>query len=228
MKSGLFEASATGAKLTKVGQATRFNRLMKVVLRAVVKRDFDCSYYHIGELYSTRTLCRCLPVKVSEKMFGELLPVGGGDPIPLLKKSLRVGRRESCDVVLRFPNVSSHHCLMNVDEGYWFIKDLHSRNGVKVNGARLVGESRKRLDPGDILTIAKHKYEISYSPVDLGAVGPPPQEERPEDFFGQSLMQRAGLVRRKKDREKPEEEKRFDVTDQSAGQLGNRDPNKPV
>ena len=30
-------------------------------------------------------------------MYGELIPVGGGDPIPLLKKSLLIGRRESCE-----------------------------------------------------------------------------------------------------------------------------------
>ena len=39
-------------------------------------------------------------------MLGELLPLGGGDPIPLLKQQLLVGRRESCDIVLRFANVS--------------------------------------------------------------------------------------------------------------------------
>ena len=27
-------------------------------------------------------------------MYGELIPVGGGDPIPLLKKGLLIGRRE--------------------------------------------------------------------------------------------------------------------------------------
>jgi hypothetical protein len=39
-------------------------------------------------------------------MYGELLPLGGGDPIPLLKTTLLVGRRESADIVLRFPNVT--------------------------------------------------------------------------------------------------------------------------
>ena len=69
-------------------------------------------------------------------MYGELLPVGGGDPIPLLKKSLLVGRRESCDIVLRFSNVSAHHCQLTVTGGYWHVRDLNSRNGVKVNGCR--------------------------------------------------------------------------------------------
>ena len=31
---------------------------------------------------------------------GELIPVGGGDNIPLLRSPLTIGRRESCDVCL--------------------------------------------------------------------------------------------------------------------------------
>ena len=66
-------------------------------------------------------------------MYGELIPAGGGDPIPLLKKELKFGRRESNDVVLRFPNVSGEHCVLTLENGYWFITDLDSRNGTKVN-----------------------------------------------------------------------------------------------
>jgi len=47
---------------------------------------------------------------ISTAMYGELIPQGGGDPIPLLKPLLTVGRRESADIVLRFPNVSGTHC----------------------------------------------------------------------------------------------------------------------
>ena len=112
-------------------------------------------------------------------MYGELHPIGGGDPIPLLKRNLLVGRRESCDIVLRFSNVSSHHCELNVNDGFWYVRDLNSRNGVKVNGNRV---TEKRIDPGDILWIAKHGYEVKYSPVDLGAVGPPPPDV-PEDML---------------------------------------------
>ena len=38
-------------------------------------------------------------------MYGELVPIGGGDNIPLLRPILTVGRRETNDVVLRFSNV---------------------------------------------------------------------------------------------------------------------------
>jgi adenylate cyclase len=126
-------------------------------------------------------------------MYGELVPQGGGDPIPLFKRSLLVGRRESCDIVLRFPNVSAHHCQLTCNGGYWYVRDLESRNGTKVNGMRVTD---KRLDPGDVLSIAKHKYHVKYSPVELGAVGPPPEEGTDHDIFGQSLLERAGLQRR--------------------------------
>ena len=144
--------------------------------------------------------------------YGEMIPLGGGDLVPLLKKSLLVGRRESCDIVLRFANVSAHHCQLTLNGGYWFIKDLKSRNGVRVNGARI---SEKRISPGDIISVAKHQYEFQYSPVDLGAVGPPPADDVPNNMLGTSLLQRAGLEAG----DKKEESGRFDVLDDSPGQL---------
>jgi adenylate cyclase len=160
-------------------------------------------------------------------MYGELLPVGGGDPIPLLKKSLLVGRRESCDIVLRFSNVSAHHCQMTVNAGYWHIRDLQSRNGVKVNGMRVTD---KRLDPGDIVSIAKHKYQLQYSPMDLGAVGPPPTELTRAEIFGKSLLERAGLDQAKFARTpappQPGESVSVDITNDGPDQLRFR--NKPL
>ena len=128
-------------------------------------------------------------------MFGQLIPQGGGDPIPLLKKELLVGRRESCDIVLRFSNVSAHHCQLTVNGGYWYVLDLKSRNGVKVNGNRVKG---KRLDPGDILWIAKHKYEVKYSPIELGAVGPPPPDIL--ETFSSNRFARSGKSDKTSDR----------------------------
>ncbi len=125
-------------------------------------------------------------------MYGELVPLGGGDRIPLLKKKLRVGRREDCDVVLRFDNVSAYHCELTVIDGYWYVLDLNSRNGIKINGVRVTGGER-RIDPGDTLHIARHRYRFNYVPAELGAVGPPPDDEAPK-IFQKSLLERAGLV----------------------------------
>ena len=129
-------------------------------------------------------------------MFGELVPVGGGDPIPLMKKRLRIGRREGCDIILKSGNVSGHHCWLEVDEGYWFIRDLRSRNGIKVDGKRIAQGVRKRLDPNCKVIVAKHEFELQYEPMELGAYGTPPQAEQVDDFFKESLLDRAGLSRR--------------------------------
>jgi pSer/pThr/pTyr-binding forkhead associated (FHA) protein len=120
-------------------------------------------------------------------MLGELIPTGGGDAIPLLKPKLLVGRRDECDIALRFPNVSSHHCELELVDGYWQIHDLNSSNGIKVNGVRCM---KNWLLPGDEVSIAKHKYEVKY--VASGPVPEPMEEFDPSV----SLLEKAGLSRR--------------------------------
>lgn len=121
-------------------------------------------------------------------MLGQLNPCGGGDPIPLLKPQLLIGRRSSCDISLRFPNVSSHHCELELQNGYWHVRDLGSRNGIKVNGIRC---DSKWLLPGDVLSVAKHQYEVAYTPQ---GDAPPPEDEDP---MAKSLLEKAGLTRGK-------------------------------
>ena len=133
-------------------------------------------------------------------MFGELVPQGGGDPVPLLQKKLLIGRRDSCDIALRFPNVSSRHCELELVSGYWLVRDLGSSNGTKVNGVRI---RAKWLLPGDELAVAKHRFKIDYNL----APGAPPPPTLPEDDshvdIGTSLMEKAGLVQRRPERRPP-------------------------
>lgn len=117
-------------------------------------------------------------------MFGRLIPTGGGDPIPLRKTQLIVGRRSSCDIQLDFPNVSGKHCEMAFVNGYWRLRDLRSQNGVKVNGTRI---EEKFVQPGDTISFAKHQFEIEYTPDPTAA----PIEE--VDPFSISLLEKAGL-----------------------------------
>ena len=117
-------------------------------------------------------------------LLGQLVPQGGGDPIPLIREKLLIGRRDSCDIALRFPNVSSHHCEMEFRNGYWLVRDLGSANGTKVNGVRV---DEKFILPGDEISVARHRFKIDYEPL---AEGPPPHLEE-EDVLGKSLMERA-------------------------------------
>lgn len=129
--------------------------------------------------------------------FGQLVPTGGGETIVLKKDKLVVGRREGCDIVLRFTNVSSQHARLTLEDGYWFVKDLQSSNGTKVDGMRV---DRKRLDPESTVAFAKHAYTIHYNPEALGGSGsPPPDDDHVEEVLRRSLMDRAGLSRRSAD-----------------------------
>ena len=126
-------------------------------------------------------------------MYGEMMPVGGGDPIPLRKTELLIGRKEDCDIVLRFSNVSGRHCKLVLSSGYWYVLDLHSTNGVKVNGVRVTD---RRVDPDQVIHISKHAFRVQYSPVRNGATGPPPGEVLQEsELMSRSLLEKAGLQR---------------------------------
>ncbi len=125
-----------------------------------------------------------------DALSGELVPTGGGDPIPLRRSPLVIGRRSRCDIVLPFDNISGQHCQLELKDGYWHVADLGSSNGIRVDGNRCM---ESPLPPGSTLRIAKHEYQIVYKPSGSG----PAPEVMGGKGFGGSLMQLAGL-------EKPE------------------------
>ncbi len=160
-------------------------------------------------------------------MLGFLVPVGGGDSIPLLRDSLTVGRRDDCDITLKFSNISGHHCELFCKDGFWYVRDLDSSNGTRVNGARV---QEKYLPPGAEIAFAKNKYKIEYSPKENGATAAAPADadaggESPEEIsrniFGKSLLERAGLQRDTQfSRERDfKDRKRYDMEDNSPGQF---------
>ena len=123
---------------------------------------------------------------------GELVPVGGGDSIPLVRPHLTIGRRESCDIRLPFPNISGTHCELNFRDGCWFVQDLNSTNGIKVNGAKI---NKRVLHPGDTLAIAKRKYTIQYTAV-IGAQSMAEILEEADEVMDVPLLEKAGLVKK--------------------------------
>jgi adenylate cyclase len=128
------------------------------------------------------------PPHSSVSALGELIPCGGGDPIPLRQPRLLVGRHPNCDIILHFANVSGHHCHLVWTDGYWYVRDLGSRHGIRVNGVPCQAEC---LKPGSVLGIAGHRFQVAYAPP--GADAPP--EAKPKQLFVQSLLEAAGLVR---------------------------------
>jgi len=62
-----------------------------------------------------------------------------------------IGRAESCQLPLDDPLVSRHHAAIDVTAGGATLRDLESRNGVRLNGIRI--SAPERLSPGDKIGI---------------------------------------------------------------------------
>jgi len=121
---------------------------------------------------------------------GQLVPVGGGDPIPLQSDTITIGRRATCDIRLDFSNVSGMHCELSFKQGIWNVRDLGSSNGIKINGERTMSGI---LRPGAELGIAGHLFTIEYQVSSTQHLDE--AEGEAENVFGQSLMEKAGIVK---------------------------------
>ena len=95
-------------------------------------------------------------------LLGIMKPVGGGDPVPLRKTEMTVGRRPSNDICLDFENISGKHCVLLFHNQCWHVRDLGSTNGTSVNGSPL--SSEHTVMPDDELGIAGYIYKIDYEP----------------------------------------------------------------
>jgi pSer/pThr/pTyr-binding forkhead associated (FHA) protein len=94
--------------------------------------------------------------------YAYLVPLAGGDPIPLVKDTVVVGRRPECDIRLEIPNVSGRHAELRLHRGHWHVIDLGSANGTKVNGDKV---KKKRLSPGDEVIFARtNRFKIEFDP----------------------------------------------------------------
>jgi adenylate cyclase len=78
-----------------------------------------------------------------------------------LKSELSIGRTEGNDLVLNHPSVSRKHARIEVRNNGWWIIDLKSTNGVKVNG-NLITESQ--ITTGDKILIGSVQLDIKAMP----------------------------------------------------------------
>jgi len=74
-----------------------------------------------------------------------------------------IGRGEECHLVLDDSLVSRRHAVLRAAQEHVLVEDMGSRNGVRVNGARIDG--RARLKNGDCLRIGSQELVIRDAPV---------------------------------------------------------------
>ena len=101
-------------------------------------------------------------------MPARLVPLTPGPaPLVIQRPVMLVGRHPDCDVRIDSPKVSRRHCCLALAYDRTLIRDLGSRNGVRVNG-RLVEESQ--LLHGDEVAIGPWIYRVE----DLAIIEPTP------------------------------------------------------
>ncbi|MBZ0122247.1 MAG: FHA domain-containing protein, partial [Sandaracinaceae bacterium] len=78
--------------------------------------------------------------------------------VPLVRDEITVGRKEGNTIRLTERNVSRRHARLLKANGKFVVSDLHSYNGVRVNGQRITGEIP--LEPGDQITIGDYQLAL--------------------------------------------------------------------
>lgn len=73
----------------------------------------------------------------------------------------KLGRSRENAVVLTDASVSREHARLSFHDGAWWVEDLGSKNGTKVNGRRI--EKPSRLTPGDTLQLGNFQVVFSAS-----------------------------------------------------------------
>jgi pSer/pThr/pTyr-binding forkhead associated (FHA) protein len=64
----------------------------------------------------------------------------------------RIGRSEKNDVVVMHEKTSRRHCEIFHRGNRWFIRDLESKNGTRLNRIKVMGE--EPLEQGDVIEVA--------------------------------------------------------------------------
>ncbi len=78
-----------------------------------------------------------------------------------LKGEVSIGRTEGNDLVLNHPSVSRKHARIENRQGKWWIVDLKSTNGVKING-NLISEAQ--INAGDKVLVGSVQLELKPLP----------------------------------------------------------------
>lgn len=82
--------------------------------------------------------------------------------------SIVIGRTEECDVVLYDPGVSRKHARIFADGALYFVEDMGSSNGTKVNGAII---KRRQLEDGDAVALGSVVFSFTQVATEAGDEG---------------------------------------------------------
>jgi pSer/pThr/pTyr-binding forkhead associated (FHA) protein len=84
-----------------------------------------------------------------------------GLAVPVDREWMVIGRGHSADVMIAEPTISRAHAAIGFDGAGFFMQDLGSTNGTRVNGDR---QARVDLSDGDELQLGKLQLRVSVPP----------------------------------------------------------------
>ncbi len=96
--------------------------------------------------------------------------------IPFVRDELTIGRHEENVVRLTEKNVSRKHGKLLREQGRFFIEDLNSFTGIRVNGEKIAG--KRLLREGDLIQISEYDLSLQAGPEEKAAP-PEPDDDEP-------------------------------------------------
>lgn len=129
-------------------------------------------------LIARGTEVRCQLVVIEGPDMGRAVPLREESPVV-------VGQASSCDLVLSDDRASREHLEVRVDDGYYLVRDLESRNGTWYLGAQI---THTRVRAGATFKVGKSFVRIQPRPMTLDI--PPSQHRRFGALVAESLAMR--------------------------------------
>lgn len=126
---------------------------------AEAAEEYDCRTYKLDD--------DCSATRLLDRTNGgyDITLEDCADPTRLFRascdESLIVGRSGGlCDIVIdRDDSISGRHCELSVRSGCWYVRDLQSSNGTRVNNQKVFQELM--LKTGDILQLGQSALQVS-------------------------------------------------------------------
>ncbi len=85
-----------------------------------------------------------------------------------MPRTVTIGSRPDCDLVVNVPSVSGRHCRLTRDGASFILEDLGSTNGTYLNGERVAGHVTTRLAASDTLHLGSHALALDQVRILLG------------------------------------------------------------
>jgi pSer/pThr/pTyr-binding forkhead associated (FHA) protein len=116
-----------------------------------------------------------VPTLVPRALIGPIWVTWGHVSVELREGSLLIGRGAECDLVLEDPLVSRVHARVLLSSDGVMLEDLHSTNGVYLNGDRVMGAAGVNVGDRALLGL----QEVAFS--EIGTDPPPPSVSNADD-----------------------------------------------